>query len=338
MTRTRSSGDPPPDPFDEHRTPTRSLRVRVLGADLEIHSDSSELMDLAAQAFAGLPSHRFGGRAPRLKLRLALAPGPRGKSRDEPPPLLTHAAPGILGASFSGSAFVSVTPRRRSALVVVPRPLLRFAYHLRYELLEFAAYLLAARCQGLVPLHAACVGLGSRGVLISGASGAGKSTFTVAAAAHGLTLISEDSVLVQPRSLRAAGLASYLHLRPQGLHLLPAGLRRTLARAPVIRRRSGVRKLEIDARGAFALARRPLKLRALLFLSAQPPGRDALLRPLSAGAVRARLARAQRYAQRQPGWARFLAGAARLPAFELRRAAPAVQVHAVRALLGGLPR
>ncbi len=99
-----------------------------------------------------------------------------------------------------------------------------------------------------------------------------------------------------------------------------------------------MRKLEINTRGTFALARRPLKLRALLFLSARPPGKGALLRPLSAGAARTRLARAQRYAQRQPGWARFLGGAARLPAFELRRAAPAAQVRAVRALLGTLPR
>ena len=36
-----------------------------------------------------------------------------------------------------------------------------------------AVFTLAARVQQLVPLHAACVGLKGRGVLIMGASGAG---------------------------------------------------------------------------------------------------------------------------------------------------------------------
>jgi hypothetical protein len=54
--------------------------------------------------------------------------------------------------------------------------MLRFPYHARYELIEFAVFTLAARAQGLVPLHAACVGEEGRGLLLMGESGAGKST------------------------------------------------------------------------------------------------------------------------------------------------------------------
>ncbi len=333
MSGRNTRGDPPPDPFAEVRRPALSFNGWVLGSRLRIESDSPALMHLARQAFAGLPAHRLTPSAPRLTVRLLLAADARSGSRAEPPQVLTHAARGILGASFAGGAFVSVAPQARSALVVVPRRLLRHPYHVRYELLELAVYLLAARSQGLVPLHAACVGAGTAGVLVCGASGAGKSTFTLAAAAAGLALVSEDSVLAEPGSLRATGLASYLHLRRAGLRLLPQPLRQRLRRAPVIRRRSGVRKLEIDARGVFVLAQRPLRLRGLIFLSPRPATGGELLHPLSPAAARSRLAAGQRYAQGQRGWARFAQGVARLPAFELRRAPPQVQVAAVRALM-----
>ena len=46
----------------------------------------------------------------------------------------------------------------------------------RYEMLEFAVFTLASRVQGVVPLHAACIGRRGRGLLLMGDSGAGKST------------------------------------------------------------------------------------------------------------------------------------------------------------------
>jgi serine kinase of HPr protein (carbohydrate metabolism regulator) len=53
------------------------------------------------------------------------------------------------------------------------------AYLTRYELIEFAVFTLAQRVQGLVPLHAACVGRAGRGLLLMGGSGAGKSTLAL---------------------------------------------------------------------------------------------------------------------------------------------------------------
>ncbi len=67
------------------------------------------------------------------------------------------------------------------------------AYVARYDLMEFAAYTLAARSGGLVPLHAACIGRAGRGALVLGDSGAGKSTLCVRAVAAGFDFLAEDA-------------------------------------------------------------------------------------------------------------------------------------------------
>jgi len=87
-----------------------------------------------------------------------------------------HSAAGLLCGAVDSPSCVLLSPAQRSGLVLVSRATLRSPYHLRYELIEFGVFTLAARILGLIPLHAACVGLGGKGVLIIGASGAGKST------------------------------------------------------------------------------------------------------------------------------------------------------------------
>jgi len=327
----RRTGDPPPDPFGERRRPAFTWAAPLLGARVRFESDSAELMQIVRDAFAGLPARR-PRRSTELTVRLVLGRAQRG----QPTPLLPVSCPGMVGGVTAGSGLTAVVPRLRRALVVVPRPLLRSPYHARYELIEFAVYLLAARCRGQVALHAACVAGSSGGALLLGNSGAGKSTLTLAAAAAGLRLLAEDSVLVDPRALEATGIATFLHLGRRTLRLIrPAALARRLSRAPTIRRRSGAVKLEIDARAAgLPLARAPLALAAVVFVSARPAGAGPLLHRLEAGQAAMRLEAGQRYAARQPGWGRFLRAVSRLPAFELRRAAPALQVEALRAALG----
>ena len=225
---------------------------------------------------------------------------------------------------------------RRAALIVVPHELLRYAYHVRCELLEFAVYVLAARVQRLVPLHAACVGRGDRGILVVGPSGSGKSTLVLECLLEGLDFLAEDSVLVGPSGLLATGVASFLHLRPDSLRFLDRTARSAVLRGSTrMRRRSGVRKLEVDLRRLpYRLAAAPLRIRAVVFLSARRAGRDALLVPLRRSVVLERLAASQRYAARQPGWSTFRSRASTLPAYELRRGAhPREWVEVLRGLL-----
>jgi hypothetical protein len=235
---------------------------------------------------------------------------------------------------------VTLDPQHRAGLLAVPHQLLRYAYHIRYELLEFAVYVLAARAQRLVPLHAACVGHGDRGILLIGPSGSGKSTLVLQSLLAGLDFLAEDSVLVRPSGLLASGVANFLHLRSDSLRFLDRMDRsRLLRKSRHILRRSGVKKLEIDLRRPYyRLAPAPLHIRAVAFLSRRKAGAGPLLMPLRKSAAQRRLAASQRYAANQPGWARFMEQCAKLRAYELRRGAhPRESVEALRLLLTSSP-
>jgi hypothetical protein len=335
----RAGADPTADPFGERRRPARRLRVCVLGGEFDFVSDSPELLRIAARAYAGLPAQRLARTGARFEVRLMLGQERRPAARAAPPVQALAAGELLIGA-VARSSFMAVDARRRLALVLVSPELLRFPHLVRYELIEFAVYCLAARAQRLVPLHAACVGAAGGAALLLGASGAGKSTLVLHALQAGLTFLAEDSVLVEPRGLLATGVPSFLHLRLDGPRFLTGTVLATaLRKAPRIVRRSGVRKYELDTRGGpFALARAPLHLRALIFLSARRAPDPDLLRRLAPAAVPGRLEKDQPYAAGQPGWRGFMRAAARLPAFELRRGAhPRAAVAALAALLAKAP-
>ena len=214
--------------------------------------------------------------------------------------------------------------------------MMRFPYHARYELIEFAVFTLAARAQQLVSLHAACVGRGGRGLLLMGPSGAGKSTLALLSLLQGFDFVSEDSVFVAPDTLLATGVANFLHVRADSLRWIERARDAAAIRAsPVIRRRSGVRKFEVDLRrGAYRLAASPLKIGAVVFLSAQKAGGWSAAATAGQIDYAARLTDAQAYAANQPQWPAFRKRVSRLDAFELRRGAhPLEAVDALRSLV-----
>jgi hypothetical protein len=322
------------DPFGEWRQARYTAEAQLLGARFIFESDSAQLLRIVRQAYDALPPHRFAARAPRLRVRLALLP--RGGDRAAPPPVHGLAAGGLVCAGTAGSSFLAVAPGKRCALLAVSPRALKSPYHLRYELLEFAVYLLAARVQRLVPLHAGCVGRLGDGLLLVGPTGAGKSTLTLECLRQNLDFLAEDSVLIEPRTLHATGISTFLHLRADSLRFLAPRAARAVRRSPVIRRRSGVAKFEVDLRRAtYSLARTPLRIRATVFLAADRPAEHCTLIRLGRVELRARMRAEQPYASAQPGWREFMARLARLPAFELRRAVhPRQAVEVLRALLG----
>jgi hypothetical protein len=329
------------DPFDE-RTPTLREHLQLLGARFQFESNSRQLLRLVESAYAGLPRHRLSDAITRLRVRLQLMSGGPLRSRRhlEPPPLTMISGAGFLGGATQGSNFVVMSPQERSALVGISPQMLRFPYHTRYELIEFAVFTLAQRVQGLVSLHAACVGLGGRGVLLMGPSGAGKSTVALQCLLQGLDFLSEDAVFVAPDSLLATGIANFLHVPANSLRWIERGNAAAIRHSPVIRRRSGVKKYELDLRGGgYRLAASPLQIGAVVFLSPKSAGTGPLLRPLSKTVLLANLAKEQAYAANQPEWPIFKSRISRLDAFELRRGPhPTEAVEVLRALLDRRPR
>jgi energy-coupling factor transporter ATP-binding protein EcfA2 len=324
------------DPFGESRSLLMRRRLPVLGGRFEFESNSRALMRLVDSAYAGLPAHRISPLPPTLRVRLLSESASPWRRRTEPPPLSMHSGPGMLGGATNVSNLVVVSPEERSALVVVSPQMLRFSYHVRYEMVEFAVFTLAARALGLVPLHAACVARRGRGVLLMGPSGSGKSTIALQSLLAGLDFLAEDGVFVGPDTLLATGVANFLHVRSDSLRWIER--RRDAAeirRSPMIKRRSGVKKYEVDLRRpGFRLAARAPAIVGTVFLSPQRAGRRPLLRRLEPPEMLHAMRGEQAYAAGQPGWSTFAANLARLGAFELRRGRhPREGVDAIRTLL-----
>jgi hypothetical protein len=332
------AADPGADPFHEHSPKCFSLYKQILGGRFRFDSDNEALLGLVAATYGGLPEHRLPLNAPELQIELRLSARPVTANAVEPAPVMMQAGAGMLCGIMDASNYAIVAPAQYRALVVASEDMLERPYLLRYELIEFAVFVLAARALGLVPLHGACVGRHGRGVLLLGASGSGKSTLALCSLLQGLDFLAEDAVFVQPQTLLATGVANYLHVQADTLGFVEQdSARRWITQSPVIRRRSGVQKFEADLRqGHGSLAVTPLLLTSVVFISSEAaayPGE--LLIPISSEDMVVRLRADQAYPAGQLVWPRFEERVIRLPNYELRRGAhPRDSAAALRRLLG----
>jgi hypothetical protein len=281
--------------------------------------------------------HQLSTIVPTFDVELRLLPRQPAPPVGAPPPMQMQSGAGLITGVVDASNYVVLAPGQHRALVVASEDMLARPYHLRYELIEFAVFTLATRGQGLVPLHGACVGRHGRGILLLGASGSGKSTLALHSLLRGLDLLAEDAVFVQPESLLATGVANYLHVQAGVLcGIDDVQIRRWISQSPIIRRRSGAEKFEVDLRQDHGrLAATPLQVAGVVFVSVQPADHPAvLLRPIRGDEIPARLSEGQAYAATQAGWHRFQCGMQRLGAHELRRGPhPCDAANALRALL-----
>lgn len=330
------------DPFGTGLAMDCQRRYRLLGVPFEFHSNSEALMALADAAYRGLPEHRLAhmARAPlRVELRLGPDRAPAWQAADEPPAPCMHGGAGLRLAVVDEANLAAVQPGQGVAVVHVSPVLLARPYHARHELVEFAVYVLAQAATGMLPLHAGALATDDGdGLLLVGHSGAGKSTLTLRAQQAGLHFLTEDSCFVHPHSLAMTGLSSWLHLRLDALRwITEPALRDRVTASPVIRRRSGDRKYELDLRGGWArLAPVPPVLRQLVFASPEPAGAGPLLLPVQGHALLQRLRHTQPYAAGHAGWADFEQACLRLPAWQLRRGAhPDEAAQALLQLLRG---
>jgi len=329
------------DPFGERARAGLHARLSVLGGTFTVESADAAALQLAIDAFGGLPRHRLRAASRSFGVRLVVNDYRSSWVRTGPPRPTLTGVDGLLCATIDAGNFAVVDIKQSRALVCLTPAMLRFPYHARYELIELAAVTLASRAQELVPLHAACIGSRGRGVLLMGASGAGKSTLTLHALVSGMQLLSEDSAFVDVDSLRVTGLPNYLHIQPSALGFLTnASLLAQILQSPMISRRSGARKYEVDLRGIRAkLAATPLKLGATVFLSRRRATPHNALEPLSRKLLLKRLRDEQPYAAALSNWRQFERRVVALPAFELRRTAhPDIAVRRLQELLAAMPK
>ncbi len=324
------------DPFLERIAHPFKRRVVILGQRFLFESNSRRLLRLVDVAYRGLPAHRLGMPRKAVMVRLHLAQSVcTAGAMSFPPQMRMHGAMGLLCGAMDAANYAVLDPAARTGLVVMSQELLKFPYQARYELLEFAVFTLACRGQGLVPLHAACVGLNGRGLLLIGGTGAGKSTLAMLCASSGMDFVTEDATFITPRSMRGMGVANYLHIRKDALcHVADRRIATLIRKSPTIKRRSGMEKYEVDLRKTgFSLAGAPLNIAAIVFVSARRT--DApLLTPLKASVTLQRLLKGQAYGAAQRGWQSWARHVRRVPAYELLRGTrPLDAVEALRRLL-----
>ncbi|MGE7138684.1 serine kinase [Luteibacter sp. NPDC031894] len=314
--------DPLSDPFGERVRPAICMSRHVLGGRFRFESDSIALLEMVEAAYGGLPAHRLPGVSPEFHIELRVVARAPGDVPEEPAPVRMQGGKGLLCGVVDAANYLVLSPAQRRALIVVSEDMLAFPYHVRYELIEFAVFLLASRVLDLVPLHGACIGRDGVGVLLLGASGAGKSTLALQGVLDGMELLAEDSVFVHAETLLATGVANFLHVKDDTLRFVDdTTARGWIGGSTVIRRRSGVAKYEADLRARPAsAASAPLRLAGAVFVSNKPAGdRAELLQPVPWELAAPMLAADQRYAAGHAGWDRFVSRITRAGIHELRR-------------------
>jgi hypothetical protein len=128
----------------------------------------------------------------------------------------------LLVAVADGDNYMVADLVQSKSQLTVSRAAMRYKKYLWYFFLE------AAACQHIgtrftTPVHAGCVSLNGRGVLLMGDSGAGKSSLSFACARAGWTFVADDgSFLLNGGSKRMViGNCYQVRFRPMAVKLFP---------------------------------------------------------------------------------------------------------------------
>ena len=144
-----------------------------------------------------------------------------GSSTECPPaPVYRYMAPLLLGVADGDNYCVSDLQRSKSQ-ITISRAAIQSKLYAGYFLLGSPVTHVATRFT--TPVHAGCVALDGKGVLLCGDSGAGKSTLSYACARAGWTFISDDgSFVINDREDRmVTGDCHRVRFRPTTAELFP---------------------------------------------------------------------------------------------------------------------
>lgn len=186
------------------------------GFPLELASNSEEVLRAARETWQG---YKPLFKAWPLQLRILLQDGPGGECPPHPKCRLEHHL--VFNVADQDNYLIQDISQGFS-YACISRAALEHPNYLRYFFLESAAMCQIAN-RFATPIHAACVELDGRGVLLCGDSGAGKSTLAYACAKAGWTYIADDcSFLINDRTDRlVTGKFLQMRFRPPTSELFP---------------------------------------------------------------------------------------------------------------------
>lgn len=197
------------------------------GFPVEIFTTSRSVLDAAEESW-GMETQLYSC-AP-LELRFVVG----GADCGTLPPAPTWRAMGGTTVFASDAANFGICDRvtRAAQCWLEPAGVADRAWF-RWYYLEAMAYTLITQCEAAA-VHAACVALNGKGVLLCGRSGMGKSTLAYVCGRRGWTFVSDDGVLLpwkEPEGL-VVGHPHRLRFRPEASTLFPELKNESVAARP----------------------------------------------------------------------------------------------------------
>lgn len=155
-----------------------------------------------------------------LEILIDVKPG-NGASRALPPPAYTVNDSLLIQVADSENFFIADLKKGR-AMGRVTKATAASSKYLRYHFIEAAALCMLSALRA-VAVHAACVSIGGKGVLLCGESGDGKSTLAFAGARKDWTYVTDDASYVPlDRDDRlVVGNCNQVRLRPSAVEIFP---------------------------------------------------------------------------------------------------------------------
>jgi len=227
-------------PLREYLNSRRKLRYEAmyfpLGYPVRVLSNSPRILEAAEQSWGDFVP-MFHGQPFELLFNVD-----EGGAREALAPAPTHAVQGPLLVQVADidNFFIADMKQGRAIGRVTPTTT-GCSRYLRYHFLEGAVLSLIATMRA-VPVHAACVRVNGKGVLLCGDSGEGKSTLAYAGARAGWTYVTDDSTYIpMDREDRLAiGNCNQIRFRPSGATFFPE-----LAGRPITPRATGKPSIEV---------------------------------------------------------------------------------------------
>lgn len=257
------------DPLGQGVRLAHSRTFWPLGFRLDVATNDAQALELVERAFP-----RRVQRFPDRRLSLRIVAG-EGEAFEAPP--VYRASGRLLSLAADARHALAADMDPGEAVLWTTRAALDDpARFVRWWIAGPVLQMLAHRA--LTPVHAACVALEGRGLLLCGPPGAGKSVLAWAAGRAGMTFVSDDvSYLVRGEPGRALGRPELLRLKPSAVGLVP-GLERFEA---VPDDAPGERVYELDPERALGLKTSAECRAAGLVLLERTEGADAKATPIA---------------------------------------------------------
>jgi hypothetical protein len=185
------------------------------GFPAEVRTNSAEVLELVGELWG-----KFEKQHDTEPIRSDVYVVEGGSTECPPHPVYRLILPLMISVA-DGDNYSLVDLERRRTKISISRATLRHRLYLKYFLLGTPACCISTGFT--TPIHAGCVALDTRGVLLCGDSGAGKSSLSYACARSGWTYISDDATLLLNGGAHrmVTGDCHQVRLRPTAAGLFP---------------------------------------------------------------------------------------------------------------------